>query len=113
MSLLSSGSQAMGGSTEGLQDVTGAGGAQRDHAAMHAAAMTAHNASMGWVFDMAGLHRQGVRCAQRREGPVLGVPPPSFARAHCHENRILRQRSSAKRLNGAPEPELQTYNPCN
>ena len=72
--------------------------------------MTAQNASMGWVFDVAGLHRQGARCAQRRERLVLRVPPPSFAMAHCHENRILRQRSSAQRLNGAPEPELPTYN---
>ena len=111
MSLLSSGSQAMGGNTEGLQDVASTWGAQRDHAAMHGAAMTAQNASMGWVFDVAGLLRQGARCAQRRERMVLGVPPPSFAMAPCHENRILRQRSSAKRLNGAPEPELQTYNP--
>ena len=78
---------------------------------MHGAAMTAQNALMGWVFDMAGLHRQGARWAQRREGLVSGVPPPSFAMTHCHENGILRQRSSAKRLNGAPEPELQTYNP--
>ena len=45
-----------------------------------------------WLaFDVAGLHRQGARCAQRRERLVLGVPPPSFAMAHCHENRILRQ----------------------
>ena len=72
--------------------------------------MTAQNASMGWVFDVAGLHRQGAHCAQRGEGLVSGVPPPSFAMAPCHENRILRLRSSAKRLNGAPEPEHQTYN---
>ena len=114
MSLLSSGSHAMGGNTEGLQDVASTWGAERIHAAMHGAAMTAQNAqnaSMGWVFDVAGLHRQGARCAQRRERLVLGVPPPSFAMAHCHKNRILRQRSSATRLNGAPEPELQTYNP--
>ena len=110
MSLLPAWTAALGGNSQGLQDLTGAGGAQRDHAAMHGAAMTVQNASMGWVFDVAGLHRQGARCAQRGEGLVLGVPPPSFAMAHCHENRILRQRSSAKRLNGAPEPELQTYN---
>ena len=113
MSLLQAWSAALGGNSQGLQDLTGAGGAQRDHAAMHGAAMTAQNAqnaSMGWVFDVAGLHRQGARCAYRGEGLVLGVPPPSFAMAPCHENRILRQRSSAKRLNGAPEPELQTYN---
>ena len=47
---------------------------------------------MGWVLDMADLHRQVVRCAQRREELVLGAPPPSFAMAHCHDNRILRQR---------------------
>ena len=41
---------------------------------MHGAAMTAQNASMGWVFDVAGLHRQGARGAQWREGLVLGVP---------------------------------------
>ena len=111
MSLLPAWTAAPGGNSQGLQDLTGAGGAQRDHAAMHGAAMTAQNALMGWVFDVAGLHRQGARCAQQREGLVLGVPPPSFAMAPCHENRILRQRSSAKRLNGAPEPELQTYNP--
>ena len=83
---------------------------RRNKCRTRGAAMTAQNGSSGWVFDMAGLHRQGARCAQRVEGLVLGVPPPSFAMAHCHENRILRQRSSAKRLNGAPEPELQTYN---
>ena len=101
---------ALGGNTQGLKDLARAGGADSDHTAKHGAAMSSER--LDWLgFDVAGSHRQGARCAPWREGLVLGVPPPSFALAHCHENRILRQRSSAKRLNGAPAPELQTYNP--
>ena len=80
MSLLSSGSHAMGGNTEGLQDVASTWGAERNHAAEHGAAMSAQKLSIGGVFGVAGLRRQGQSCAQWRAKLVLEVTLPGVPR---------------------------------
>jgi len=109
--LLQAWTAAPGGNSQGLQDVGATGGADSDHAAKHGAAMTAQNVWIGGFFGVAGLHRQGESCAQWRTRLVLGVSLPRVAPAYCRENETLRQRFLAKRLNVAPVPELQTYNP--
>ena len=75
---------------------------------MQGAAMTAQNASMGWVFDVAGLHRQGARCTQRREGLVSGVPPPPL----CHGPSPQKQDSATAIIGKAPKrcPRARTPN---
>lgn len=109
--LLQAWTAAPGGNSQGLQDVGATGGADGDRAAKHGAAMTAQNVWIGGCFGVAGLHRQGESCAQWRARLVSWVTPPSVAPAYCRENETLRQRFLAKRLNVAPVPELQTYNP--
>ena len=73
MSLLSSGSHAMGGNTEGLQDVASTWGAERDHAAKHGAAMSAQKLLIGGVCGVAGLRHQGQSSARWRAKLVLKV----------------------------------------
>jgi len=111
VSLLQAGTAARGGSHQGLQDVTGTGLADSDHAAQHGATMKAANGWIDGVLGVAGLHRQGEPCVQRRKVLALEVTPPGVARVNCQENGTVRQRLSAKRLNGTPAPDIQTYNP--
>ena len=111
MSLLQAWAAASGGNSQGLQDLASTGGADSDHAAKHGAAMTAANVWIGGVFGVAGLRRQGEPCAHRRARQVLGVLLPSVAPADCRKSGPVRQRLSAKRLNGTQASALQTYNP--
>ena len=80
MSLLSSGSHAMSGNTEGLQDVASTWGAERDHAAKYGAAMSAQKLSIGGVCGVGGLRHQGQSCAQWRAKLVLEVTLPGVPR---------------------------------
>ena len=66
---------------------------------------------IGEVVGVAGLHRQGKSCARWRARLVLGMTLPRVAPANCREHGTLRQRLSARCLNGALAPALQTYNP--
>ena len=111
VSLLPAWTAALGGNSPGLQDLTSTGGADCDYAAHHGASMNARDASISGMFGVAGLQRQAEPCAQWRDRLVLGVTVPRVVCPYYCENETIRQRSSAKRLNGAPEPELQTYNP--